>query len=57
VAKMLAGISTGELWPLFQECNAPGVRSFGAILTHKLRETFHSSGPLGRAHRPSRDPR
>jgi len=37
VAKRLHGITDSGLYSLFQECTAPEVRSFGAMLAYKLK--------------------
>lgn len=37
LAKRLHAITNSGLYSLYHECSAEGVRSFGAMLTHKLK--------------------
>lgn len=37
LTRMFKGISDSRLYQLFNECSAEGVRSFGAMLTYKLK--------------------
>lgn len=37
LAKRFDGISDPRLYQLFQECSDPSVRSFGAMLTYKIK--------------------
>lgn len=45
LAKRFDGVSDSRLYQLFQECAGPGVRSFGAMMSWKLKS-------LDEAHRP-----
>lgn len=36
LVKMFEGVSEGEMYLLFKECSAPGVKKFGGLLKHKL---------------------
>ena len=38
LAKRFKAVSDGRLYQLFRECSDPSVRSFGAMLTHKLKK-------------------
>lgn len=38
LAKRFQDVSDSGLYQLFQECNAEGIRSFGAMMTYKLKQ-------------------